>query len=163
MKTLLLARHAKSSWDDPEWRDFDRPLNKRGLRDAPLMAKLVKEKGFLPELIITSPANRALTTARIFAAELNYPESALVVDINVYERGAKYLVQTLSRMDDKYSRVALFGHNPDVTSLVSYFSGAYTVDVPTCGCICIDFEVDSWRKIESVNGSVRFFERPAKH
>ena len=87
MKKLYLARHAKSSWKNPDLDDYDRPLNKRGIRDAPFIGKKLKEKNILPDLIISSPAIRAITTAKELAAQMGYPEENIILDENIYEAG----------------------------------------------------------------------------
>ena len=122
MKTLILVRHAKSSWEKPEMTDFDRPLNERGLRDAPYMAKLLKDKGIFPDLIISSPAIRALTTARIFAKELKYSLRSIRTNEIIYTTGPKEILNMLSQIDDSKNCAMIFGHNPDLTALANYLS-----------------------------------------
>lgn len=163
MKTVVLVRHAKSGWDNPEWSDFERPLNKRGLRDAPFMGYLFKEKKINPEIIFSSPANRASTTANYFVEALGIKEKEIKYDRNIYERGSKYIINLLKEVDKSVDSVLIFGHNPDITSLSSYFSGEYFDNVPTCGTVCIDFGIKSWDEIDKINGKLRFFEYPKKY
>jgi phosphohistidine phosphatase len=163
MKTLILVRHAKSSWDNPDIKDFERPLNKRGKKDAPLMAKIFKDKNIVTDLIISSPAVRAFSTAQEFAEELKYPKNEIITDISIYEMGSKAILNILSKLNPKYKVVMLFGHNPDMTYLSSYLSGNNFDNVPTCGVVCIDFEIDSWDKITDNQGTLRFFEYPKKY
>lgn len=163
MKTIILTRHAKSSWDNPDWTDFERPLNERGLRDAPFIADVVSKLVVKPDLIISSSAVRAATTSRIFAKQLNYDENTIRFDKGIFERGPKYIIKILSELDDKLNLVMLFGHNPDMTSLYSYFSGDYMDNIPTCGSFCVDLEVDSWKHISDENGTIRFYEYPKKY
>lgn len=160
MKTIILVRHAKSSWDDPSWTDFNRPLNKRGLKDAPYMSKLFKGKGIKPEIVFSSPANRAYSTAKFFIEELEIKEETVIKDNNIYEKGSRYIINVLKNLDNNKHSVIVFGHNPDITSLSSYFSGEYFENVPTCGIICIDFEIEKWEEIDKINGKLRFFEYP---
>ncbi len=163
MKELILVRHAKSSWDDPDWTDFERPLNKRGLTDAPFMAKLSTTWDFEPELIVSSTANRALTTSKIFAEAFGISSENFVEDYNIYEKGPKYIISKLKNLDDKYDKVMLFGHNPDITSLASYLSGQYFDNVPTCGMVHIQFDFDKWENIETDNGKLVRYEFPKKY
>lgn len=160
MKTLVLVRHAKSSWDNPDWSDFERPLNKRGNRDAPFMAEVIKAKNIIPDFMISSPAIRAKSTALYFAKELDYDSKNIKFDLGIYEKGMTYIKKILTNFDDEYNTIMLFGHNPDMTSLSSYLTGEYFDNVPTCGIICIDFNIDSWTKITNENGRLRFFIFP---
>lgn len=164
MKKILLSRHAKSSWDNPEWTDIERPLNERGLRDAlkmsSVVANLLEKK---PDLIVSSPALRAYTTCKYYADAFKYPQENIRKDINIFERGPKYVVALLQSMDDQYDFVALFGHNPDMTSLFAYFTGDYVANIPTGGVFCVEFDIESWKDIDKVNGNLIFFEYPKKH
>lgn len=163
MKTICLVRHAKSSWKNTEMSDIERPLNKRGERDAPFMASILKEKEFAPELILSSPALRAFTTAKIFAETLGYPENNIKLDINIYESGAKVIFKTLKSIEKTVSNVMLFGHNPDITYLASFLSGVYIDNIPTCGIVCIEFDVNDWKKLDERAGKLKFFEYPKKY
>jgi len=163
MKTLLLTRHAKSNWDNPNWQDIERPLNERGLRDAPYIAEVVSNLIEKPDLILSSPATRAITTARIFATAFDYDTDLIKIDSNIYENGAWYIIKLLTKLDNNLNRVFLFGHNPDMTSLYSYFSGDYMDNIPTCGSFCFDFDFGNWKELENVNGKLRFYEYPKKY
>ncbi|PKL84626.1 MAG: phosphohistidine phosphatase [Ignavibacteriae bacterium HGW-Ignavibacteriae-1] len=160
MKTIVLVRHAKSSWDNPDWSDFERPLNKRGLRDAPFLADVLKTKELKPDLMISSPAIRAKITATIFADALDYGEKNLKFDIGIYEKGQKYVSKLISQLDNNNSTVFIFGHNPDISSLAGFLTGDYFENVPTCGIVCIDFKVQNWEQVLSENGALRFFIFP---
>jgi phosphohistidine phosphatase len=163
MKELILVRHAKSSWDNPDWTDFNRPLNKRGLADAPFMANLATKWEFKPQMIISSTANRALTTSKIFAEAFGLPSESFIEDYNIYEKGPKYIISKLRSLDNSLSKVMLFGHNPDMTSLASYFTGQYFDNVPTCGMVHIKFDFDDWDNIETTNGELVRYEFPKKY
>ncbi|OGU17708.1 MAG: hypothetical protein A2X61_04380 [Ignavibacteria bacterium GWB2_35_12] len=163
MKTLILVRHAKSSWEKPEMTDFDRPLNERGLRDAPYMAKLLKDKGIFPDLIISSPAIRALTTARIFAKELKYSLRSIRTNEIIYTTGPKEILNMLSQIDDSKNCAMIFGHNPDLTALANYLSDEDVDNLPTAAVLCIDFYNDSWSAISDDTGKIRFYEYPKKY
>lgn len=162
MKKLIIARHAKSSWDNPEWTDFGRPLNKRGLKDAPVMAEIIKEMNFKPDIIISSPANRAITTAKIFAEIMGLESNIVTEDRNIYEKGTRYIINMVKNLPDEINTAMIFGHNPDITSLSTYFSGEYFDNVPTCGTIGIEFSITKWEEVELENGKLLFFEYPKK-
>jgi len=163
MKTLVLIRHSKSDWSDPTLTDIERPLNKRGKRDAPFMAKILKEKGVYPDLIITSPATRALQTLEYFLDEFKYNKSKVMVRDEIYSMGATAIRKLLSNIDDNHNTVFLIGHNPDITSLGNQLSDMFIDNIPTTGILCIDFEFDSWRNILTQSGKLRFFEYPKKY
>lgn len=163
MKTLLIVRHAKSGWDNPDLNDFERPLNKRGHRDAPFMGDLIAKMGIKPDLIISSSALRAHTTAGYFADSFKYPKDKIIADRSIYERGIRHIIKLIKNLDNNISTVMVFGHNPDITSLSSFYSGEYFDNVPTCGVVCIDFNVTSWNDTDTENGKLRFYEFPKKH
>jgi phosphohistidine phosphatase len=161
MKTLILVRHAKSSWNDSALSDIERPLNKRGLRDAPFMGKLLKETGIRVDRFISSPANRALTTAKFFAAAFGlHEESDVLIKDLIYHESSRSIMSYISTLDDKLAVAALFGHNPDFTSLASMLTNEYFDNVPTCGVVCIDFLAESWRDTGESLGTLRFYKYP---
>ena len=162
MKTLLIIRHAKSDWNSADVIDFDRTLNARGLKDAPIMAELISTKIEKVDKIISSPAVRAWTTAKIFAKTFNYDEKNIETDYGFYDRGAKYIKNILIAQKNENDVIMFFGHNPTVSSLVTFFTGETIGEMPTCGVVCIDFETDNWQDIDQINGKIRFFERPIK-
>ena len=133
MKIVYFVRHAKSSWEDMSLRDIDRPLNPRGKRDAPFMAKLLKGKGVKADAIISSPANRAFSTASVFAAELEVKKEDIRVKDQIYEAYTNDVLDVISNLEDDLETVLIFGHNPTFTSLANMFSKDYIPNVPTCG------------------------------
>ncbi len=162
MKTLYLVRHAKSSWKQPELSDFERPLNKRGKNDAPFMGKLLSDKEINPELVISSPAKRASATAKIIASEINFPKEEIVLDENIYEASGRRLLEIISKTEEKYSSVMLFGHNPGLTVLHNNLSDHFIDNIPTCGVVALEFRT-SWKEIELNSAEFLFFEYPKKH
>ena len=162
MKNLLLIRHAKSSWDDLSLSDRERPLNKRGKRDAPAMGLLLKEKGLLPDLIFSSPAKRALKTAKIIAEEVGYPKNHIEVRESIYGQGLDSLLGLIGSIDDGMESVFLIGHNPELTELANRLSNANIANVPTCGIVSIEFAAAHWNDCVPAIGKLAFFERPVK-
>jgi phosphohistidine phosphatase len=114
-------------------------------------------------MIISSTANRALTTSKIFAEAFGLPSESFIEDYNIYEKGPKYIISKLRSLDNSLSKVMLFGHNPDMTSLASYFTGQYFDNVPTCGMVHIKFDFDDWDNIETTNGELVRYEFPKKY
>ncbi len=161
MKTLYIIRHAKSSWKHPGLTDAERPLNERGKRDAPLMGKRLKERGVMPDAIISSPANRAITTAQIIAREIGFPIENIISDESIYESGFEGLLQLIHFIGNSYNQVFLFGHNPGFSWLANHLATDFSVgNLPTCGIVCLEFEVDSWRKVSKNSGRCEFYDYP---
>jgi phosphohistidine phosphatase len=163
MKTLYLIRHAKSSWDYPELTDFERPLNKRGKRDAPYMGQLLADMKVKPELIISSPALRAYYTARIIAGRIGYPFDEIETAESIYKSDAGELIELIQLVEDEYNSLMLFGHNPALTQTSNYLSDKHLDNIPTCGIVCIEFKTETWKEIKPDNGKFVFFEYPKKY
>lgn len=163
MKKLYLVRHAKSSWSNPELRDYDRPLNKRGLRDAPFMGKLIGKKGIKPELLITSTAKRALITAEYFADELGYKKEEIIRDENLYEAGVRDIIKVISELDNNIVTVMLFGHNPGLTELNNYISDKEIDNIPTSAVVSLILKTGQWNQIGEGTCRLEFFEYPKKY
>src|SRR6266496_884279 len=141
MKTLFLVRHAKSSRDEPSLPDKDRPLNDRGKRDAPKMGERLAKREVTPDLILSSPAKRALETAQIIAKKLDYKLADIVVDERLYATGADDLLQLIHKLGAKPKSVMLFGHNPELTELAHRLSNKIT-HLPTCAVAEFTFDVN---------------------
>jgi phosphohistidine phosphatase len=163
LKTLYLIRHAKSSWDNANQPDFERPLNQRGEHDAPIMAKFINEKNFKPDLLISSPATRAFSTAQIFATEFQYNTENILTDNRIYEAGIRELISVVREIDDSYQTVFLFGHNPGLTSLTNLLGDKYIPEMPTCAIVELRFEINKWKEIERHTGKIFLFDYPKKH
>ncbi len=160
MKKLLLVRHAKSDWSTPGQKDFDRPLNNRGNKNAPEMAKRLVKKGIIPQQIVSSPAKRALTTAGYFAEAFNFKKSDIQQEKAIYEANTTALLQVINKLDNDYDFIALFGHNPGFTDLANFLSHADIYNIPTCGMVLIEFPFDQWEMISSGTGEKLFFDFP---
>ncbi len=163
MKKLFLIRHAKSSWDDPGIPDIDRPLNGRGLRDAPQMAVLLKGMGIHPDRLVSSPANRAFTTASFFAAAFGIPASEIEIVDDIYEAMPQDILRVVHHLDDKYATVLLFGHNPTLTSVANMYAESYIPNVPTCGIVGIQAAVERWRDFNEQTARLIGFHFPKQH
>lgn len=160
MKQLLLVRHGKSDWGNQHISDFERPLNPRGLRNAPEMARRILDKDQVPEFIISSPALRAITTARHFTQVWNKPTEQISQEERIYEANVKTLLNIVNKIDNKYQRVAIFGHNPGFTDFANYLSDADIYNIPTCGTVCIEFPFDDWQQVSHHTGSLLKFDYP---
>lgn len=163
MKKLYLIRHAKSSSSDISLPDNERPLNERGKRDAPFMGELLKKKGIMPDVIVSSYAVRAFTTAKIIAKAIGYPEANIEVKKEVYLATYSTLMNIVQQLNDDTSIAFLFGHNPDFTTFTNTFSEEYIANVPTCGIVEIQFDIKKWSDITPNNGQVMSFEFPKKY
>jgi len=161
MKKLFIIRHAKSDWSDLTLRDFARPLNKRGFKNAPFMGKQLKKLEVNPDLIISSPALRAITTAKLISKEINYTKE-IQTDENIYEASLHALLDILNKLDDKNEQVFLVGHNPSLSFLVETLSGLDT-DIPTCAVVQIDFDTDTWENISLKNSTLVSYDYPKKY
>jgi phosphohistidine phosphatase len=161
MKTLLLVRHAKSSRDDPTLLDRERPLNERGLRDAPAMGKRLAGRHAKPDLIISSPALRALTTARLVADEIDYKNKDILVDERLYSSSEETLLAVIHGLDKRLEHVMLFGHNPEFTDLAHRLSSEI-VDMPTCAVAEFHYDTKSWRDVGEMAPSKVRLDTPKK-
>lgn len=163
MKLLVLIRHAKSSWDDLSLSDFDRPLNDRGKKDAPRMARRFKERKITPDLLYSSPAKRALRTCKVFAEKLDIPESSIRTDESLYHAEEEKLLGLCRKLKDKQNIVLLFGHNPGLTDFTNLLTGEKLLNIPTCGIAAIRFRIKSWKDIAAGKGKLDFLDFPKKN
>lgn len=145
MKTLTLVRHAKSSWKDSSLADRDRPLNKRGERDAPEMGRRIAAAGVRPSLIVSSPAVRAWTTARIIADEIGYPREFLQRDQRLYLASVNAILDVIVAQDNGFNNLMIVGHNPGFTDFANYLVPGLTNNLPTAGVVSVQLDTDDWR------------------
>ncbi|MCK5814424.1 MAG: histidine phosphatase family protein [Flavobacteriaceae bacterium] len=148
MKTLYIVRHAKSSWAYEGISDEDRPLKKRGINDAHLMSKVLKEKINRPDAFVSSSANRALHTATIFCKTFNFPLSNLIISGSLYSFSDGYLVKKIKALDDGFDSVIIFSHNHGINDFVKTFGDKFVETVPTTGIIGIKFDTKHWKSIK---------------
>ena len=159
-KTLLLIRHAKSDWGDLMLSDFERPLNHRGEINAPEMAKRLAKRELFPQQFISSPALRAITTAKYFAKELHINPSDIIQKKEIYDALTNSLMEVVNNLDESSNFTALFGHNPGITGLVNYLINQEISHLPTCGMALIKFPFDQWKMVSSGTGELVFFDFP---
>ena len=146
MKTLLILRHAKSSWKDEKLDDHDRSLNKRGLNDAPRMGKLMKEHDLVPEYILSSSAVRARLTAELVAEHSGY-EGEIGGGRELYSFASEDYLDALEKLDDGYVRVMVVGHNPGLEELAEWLTGVYT-SLPTASLAVVRLDINHWSELE---------------
>lgn len=163
MKELFIIRHAKSSWDDSTLADFDRPLNKRGMHDAPMMAQILKQRNFIPDQIVSSAANRTKRTAQFIADGLGIGESEISFTREIYESSYTNMLQLINGIDRQLERVFIVGHNPTFTYLAERLGGEYIGNLPTCGVVGLKFELDSWRLVSEGTGQQFYYDYPKNH
>ncbi len=156
-KKLYLLRHAKSSWKDFSIRDFDRPLNKRGKKDAPFMAEQMAKKGIHPDIILSSPAQRAKSTAQHFSEKL---QTDIVYNDAIYEASTSTLKKIIKEAFQDYDEIMLVGHNPTLTVLSNSLTSHQIDNLPTAGIVGFEFEVET---IERAKTTLLFFEYPKKY
>ncbi len=163
MKYLYLVRHAKSSWDHTGLSDRERPLSRRGLRDAPAMGQRFADRGESVDLVLTSPAKRAQATAELVCQKCSYPVDHIIVDDDLYFLGSGTIEAVIRAQDDEVSRLMLVFHNPDIT----YFANAvgdsgdtYVANVPTCGLIKTVCDVGSWGDWTHARARCEYFDYP---
>ena len=160
MKTLLLIRHAKSNWDQPGTSDQERPLNERGKKDAPEMAKRLRKRGLKIDAIVSSPAERAFRTARYFAKEFDGKKDDIIVEKALYGAMPSEFEQVVASLKDKYDTVALFSHNPGITDYVNTLGAVRTDNMPTCGIFAVQADVKSWADFAGADKNFLFYDYP---
>ena len=162
MKTLTLVRHAKSSWKDTSLGDRERPLNKRGERDAPVMGKRIADAGIRPSLMMSSPAVRAWTTAKVVAKALGYPLEFLQREDDLYLASLDSLLDVVAAQEAGFNNIMLFGHNPGLTDFANYLSPGLTNNVPTAGVVSVNFDREDWLLYERPRTDLILYDYPKK-
>ena len=164
MKRLTLVRHAKSDWSLPGQDDWDRPLNKRGQRDAPEMARRLRSRRLKPDLILSSPAVRALSTAAVMARELKVPAAHVMQDERLYLASPTDLLAVIRERGGAAKHVMVFGHNPGITECANRLStGEHIDNLPTCGVFTGLFDVAAWSELGWDSGREVEFDYPKNH
>lgn len=164
MKKLIIIRHAKSSWDNPDLDDFDRPLNKRGLKDAPRMGKRLKEKRITPDVMLSSPAERALATCQAIASVLQFDQSKIKTDKRLYHAHEDEILHVVRNLKDSprdsEEVVMIFGHNPGLTAFANALMNETIDNIPTCGIVAAELPVERWQDVTFGCGKMLFFDFP---
>ncbi|AMR27796.1 phosphohistidine phosphatase [Hymenobacter psoromatis] len=161
MRTLYLMRHAKSSWSFDELSDQERPLNDRGRDDAPRMGKALAGRRIVPDLIVSSPAVRAMSTAVLVARELKYSSANIVVEPDIYQADVDTLLAVIRGLPDTAPAVLLTGHNPTLTDVANHLSPSpLSGEMPTAAVICLRFQTEKWVDIVPQNAEFYFYDSP---
>ena len=163
MKTLTIVRHAKSSWKDSGLHDRDRPLNKRGKRDAPEMGRRIQAHGIRPSLIVSSPAKRAWTTAKAVAEAINYPREFLHKEDALYLASLDTILDVIMAQDNGFNNLMLFGHNPGFTDMANFLVPGLTNNLPTAGVVSVEIDQDDWNLYERPKTRLVVHDWPKKN
>ena len=160
MKTLLIIRHAKSSWDDISMSDIDRPLNERGKRDAPAMAHRLKKAGIDIDRFVSSPAKRARQTAELFVREYGEKENDIRFIPELYHATQEIFEEVVDNLDDKDDTVAIFSHNPGITAFASSLTTVRLDNMPTCAVFAAKCDTKHWKNFRAAGPQFGFFDYP---
>ena len=163
MKRIYLVRHAKSSWAQMDLNDFDRPLNERGQKDAPVMAERLYKKKIEIDALISSPAVRAKNTAILFSKVLDIKEKKITYVDELYHAGISNFDSVIASMDDDFKRIVLFSHNPGITEFANTLVNDVHVDnMPTCSIFAVEADVKKWKDFKNSKKTFLFFDYPKK-
>lgn len=162
MKRILIIRHAKSSWADIGQRDFDRPLNARGLHDAPEMARRLMKRKIIIDAFISSEANRALSTTKLMMQEMKMMEDQLIVKKDLYHAPPSVILSSIQQCDNQFESIAIVCHNPGITEFANLIKGLSIDNVPTCGVLGLQSDVKEWEEVSIKNLFFDFFDYPKK-
>jgi phosphohistidine phosphatase len=166
MKTILLLRHAKSDWGEPGLADFERPLNKRGLKDAPVMGEALAFVGCIPDKILSSPARRAKQTTELVAEACGYDKKLIQWEDSFYGGGSGDLITALRRLPNDVERVLLVGHNPVMEQTAMVLLSTYVdraegiIHFPTAGLACLEADITAWAELHLGQVVLRWFLIP---
>jgi phosphohistidine phosphatase len=162
MKILYLVRHAKAGWHDHSQADFDRTLTNRGHRQSEEMSERLRKKGVKTDRLVSSPAQRALETAEIFADRLGIEREAIVQRIEIYDGGIDKLAAVVRSLADNEETVMLFGHNPTISHFVQWLTAKPAEAMETCGIAKIELECDHWQDTAGGSGNLVWYKFPEK-
>ncbi len=160
MKTIFLIRHAKSDWADASLNDFDRPLNERGKRDAPVMAHRLLDKKIKIDAFISSPAKRARKTAAIFAKAYSVDKDDILFRDELYGAAEDVFYDVILHTDDKSESVAIFSHNPGITDFANLLTDTRVDNIPTCAVFALTADCDKWSSFKTADKRFLFFDYP---
>ncbi len=160
MKTLILVRHAKSSWDKVGMDDIERPLNERGKEDAPVMAKRLKDKKIDIDIFISSPAKRAHKTCKYFAKEYGLDKKNIVLIDKLYGASITAFLEAISKIDDKHKSAIIFSHNPGITEFANTLTTVHVDNMPTCSMFAVQANISHWPEFSKSEKNFLFFDYP---
>lgn len=159
-KIMILVRHAKSSWDNVALSDFERPLNDRGKKDAPVMAKRLLDKKIKIDAFISSPAKRARQTCNYFAKEFDLKKKNIITEPELYEAGNSNFYKVVEALKDKWKGIVLFSHNPGITSFANSLTDTRLDDMPTCAVFAVSIDAEQWSDFREAPKQFLFFDYP---
>lgn len=160
-KYVIVVRHAKSSWKEPSLEDHDRPLNKRGLRDGPIMASHLKDHiDLVPEWVLSSSAIRAKDTALHFMDAFNLTEDNCIIVSELYHASAQNILDVIVKHNNQSRCIMLFAHNPGINDFVNKKVSNQIANIPTCGTAVIRFDISEWNDIHTQNGELEHYFYP---
>jgi len=160
MKTLILVRHAKSSWDNMGMDDIDRPLNERGKEDAPVMAKRLKDKKIDIDIFVSSPAKRAHKTCKYFAKEYDLDKKDIVLVDKLYGASVIAFLEVISKLNDKHKSAIIFSHNPGITEFANTLTTVHLDNMPTCSMFAVQANISHWSEFSKSEKNFLFFDYP---
>ena len=160
MKTLIVVRHAKSSWANIGEKDFDRPLNERGKIDAPKMAEKLVKTNLKVDAFVSSTAKRARKTAKAFVEAYGRNKNEIILTNNLYNAPANVFYETVAALDDSNDTIALFAHNPGITDFVNTLCKTHIDEMPTCAIFAVQVPITSWRDFKEAEKEFLFFKYP---
>ncbi|WP_235017359.1 SixA phosphatase family protein [Nitrincola tapanii] len=163
LRQLILVRHAKSSWKDPDLADFDRPLNRRGRQNLPAMCERVLQAGLFPDQLIYSPARRTLLTAQALIGVLDLQPTQSRAEKSLYECSGQHLLQFLSEQPDSSHSLMLVGHNPGLQELAEILLKERLEAFPTSAVLALQLPLNHWAEISSASASIQLFDYPKLH
>ncbi len=160
MKSLLLIRHAKSSWDNPQQNDFDRPLNARGLKDAPLMASRLLDRNLQIDAFISSPAKRARQTCELFMQAFKKDSASMILQSQLYLAEPSVFLQTIKELPADITHAAIFSHNNGITEFANTLTATKVDNMPTCSVFAVQIPIDHWSDFAKAKKEFWFFDYP---
>jgi phosphohistidine phosphatase len=160
MKTLLLIRHAKSSWDDLLLHDFDRSLNARGLKDAPMMAQRLKVKKIKIDGFISSPAKRAKSTCELFMKEYAVNKKEMILQTQIYLASPEVLLEAVKQINNQFETAAVFAHNSGITDFANSLTSLKVDNMPTCSVFAVKVHTNNWSEFKTAKKEFLFFDYP---
>lgn len=160
MKTLVAVRHAKSSWAEPGISDFDRPLNERGKKDAPEMARRLRQRNLSFDQFVSSPAKRAKKTASLFAEELGYDKEKILLVPELYMASGEDMINIIKKTSANVQSLIFFTHNPGITEFVNMLSDVMIDNIPTAAVYAVNIDCEDWKDFENAKKEFLFFDYP---